>query len=98
MNTEPAPASRKEWVDARITEEEKRMSEQAVSLSGCSVTSFIVSTYVTATLDIIQDHEMINLTAADREAFVTALRNPPESNKALNSAVRNYDEAVIRRL
>lgn len=97
MNIDAPAASRKERVDARVTQEEKRLFERAASLSGCSLTSFVVSTCVTAAREVIRDHEIINLSAADREAFVTALCNPPEPNEALKSAARGYDEVVTRR-
>lgn len=90
-------ATRDQRVDARVTQDEKRLFERAASLTGRSVTSFLVQSSLEAAREVIQAHETMTLTARDRDAFVAALRSPPQPNDALRRAARDYAETVERR-
>lgn len=84
-------------LDARVTAEEKRLFERAATLTGRSTTGFVVSSVLEAARRVIREHESMQLGDHDREAFITALRERPEPNAALQRAARDYEESVERK-
>ena len=89
MNTATA---KQERLEARVTREQKDLIEHAAELEGRSITDFIVASAQSAAKQVIQDHEVLRLTARDREVFVQALLNPPAPALKLRQAVRRYQE------
>ncbi len=84
-------------LDARITSEEKWLFERAAALTGYSTTGFVVSSVLEAARRVIREHESLQLSARDREAFVAALRSEAKPNAALQRAARDYEDAVERK-
>ncbi len=82
-----------ERLEARVTREQKRLIEHAAELEGRSLTDFIVTSAQSVAKQVIHDHEMLKLTAKDREMFVQALLNPPKQSEKLRQAVRRYKQA-----
>lgn len=82
-----------ERLEARVTREQKQLIERAAELEGRSITDFVVASAQSAARQVIQDHEILKLTARDREVFVQALLNPPKPTDKLRQAVRRYKEA-----
>jgi uncharacterized protein (DUF1778 family) len=82
-----------ERLEARVTREQKQLIERAAELEGRSITDFVVASAQSAARQVIQDHEILKLTARDREVFVQALLNPPKPTDKLRHAVRRYKEA-----
>jgi uncharacterized protein (DUF1778 family) len=82
-----------ERLEARVTREQKQLIEHAAELEGRSITDFVVASAQSAARQVIQDHEILKLTARDREVFVQALLNPPQPTDKLRQAVRRYKEA-----
>lgn len=81
-----------ERLEARVTREQKQLIERAAELEGRSITDFVVASAQSAARQVIQDHEILKLTARDREVFVQALLNPPKPTDKLRQAVRRYKE------
>jgi uncharacterized protein (DUF1778 family) len=81
-----------ERLEARVTREQKHLIEHAAELEGRSITDFVVASAQSAAKQVIQDHEILKLTARDREVFVQALLNPPRPTNKLRQAVRRYRE------
>ena len=87
-----------ERFEARIRPEEKRSLERAAELSGRSLTDFVMGAARSAALETIQRYEGITLTdARDREAFVSAMLNPPAPSARLRAAAARYRDATRRR-
>ncbi|MGK7877063.1 MAG: DUF1778 domain-containing protein [Xenococcaceae cyanobacterium] len=63
-------------LEARVTEEQKQLMERAAFLRGQNLTEFMVAVLAEAATQIIKEHEIIELTQRDRQAFVDALLNP----------------------
>jgi uncharacterized protein (DUF1778 family) len=83
---------------ARIGREEKRTLERAAQLSGRTLTDFVMSSAREAAIQTIERFEGLTLTdPRDREAFVTAMLNPPAPGKTLREAARRYRVASGRR-
>jgi uncharacterized protein (DUF1778 family) len=91
----PAAAQRKtERLDARVTKEQKRSIARAAELRGTSLTEFVVASLQQAADEAIRNAELLELRNEDREAFVTAMLNPPAPNAAAKAAARRYRERV----
>jgi uncharacterized protein (DUF1778 family) len=85
--------AKQERLEARVTSEQKRLIEHAAELEGRSITDFVVASVASAAKQVIQDHEVLKLTAKDREVFVQALLNPAKPAEKLRQAVHRYKEA-----
>jgi len=86
--------ARTERLEARVNREQKELFVRAAQLSGVSLTSFVVSNLTDIAKRIVSEHEVLQLTKRDREAFVDALLNPPEPNKKLREAARYYTKTM----
>ena len=87
-----APAGKAERLEARITPAQKEVLQRAAELEGRSLTDFVVSSAQAAARRIIEEHEILLLTARDREVFLDALLNPPRANGKLRRAARRYKQ------
>jgi uncharacterized protein (DUF1778 family) len=85
-----ASSGRAERLEARITLAQKEILQRAAELEGRSLTDFVVSAAQEAARRIIQEHEILFLSARDHEVFVNALLNPPAPNEKLGRAARRY--------
>ena len=83
-------ASRGERLEARIEPDLKRRLAYAASIRGTSLTDFIVASATQAATAAIEAHENLRLTEQDREAFVSALLNPPRPVPRLRAAAARY--------
>lgn len=79
-----------ERLEARVTAEQKRLIEQAAALQGRSVTDFVLSSVQDAARRAIEEHQRLELSARDSQAFVEALLNPPPPNDRLRETVARY--------
>jgi len=84
---EPARSAR---LEARVSAEQKALFLRAATLQGRSLTDFLVSSAQEAAAKTVRDYEMMTLTGRDREAFVSALLDPPAPGKRLRAAARRY--------
>lgn len=79
-----------ERLEARIAPAQKEILQRAAELEGRSLTDFVVSAAQATAKRIIHEHEVLLLTARDRELFVKALSDPPAPNETLRKAARRY--------
>jgi len=84
---EPARSAR---LEARVSAEQKALFLRAATLQGRSLTDFLVSSAQEAAAKTVRDYEMMTLTGRDREAFVSALLDPPAPGKRLRAVARRY--------
>ncbi len=94
MNTSTAHTvhghSKAERLEARISSKQKTFLQQAASIQGRSLTDFIITCAQDAAMRILQDYDVISLSAKDRDAFVSALLKPPRPSRRLIAAARRY--------
>ena len=83
-----------ERLEARVSPELKKRLQYAASLSGCSLSDFLLRSAETAANKVIHEYQIIRLTTEDSEAFVNVLLNPPEPNSRLKSAFENYKKEI----
>ncbi len=90
---------RAEWLEARVTAEQKALIARAAALAGCSITDFVLTSVQEAAKRVIADHEVIRLSVRDSKAFMDALLNPREPGERMRERVAayraQYDEDAI---
>lgn len=83
-------------LDVRMSEDSKRLIEQAAGLLGVSVSSFTVSTMVREAEGVVERFGALRLSRRDGERFLAALENPPEPNEKLRAAAERHAREVRR--
>lgn len=83
-----------ERLETRITKEQKELFQRAADIQGRSLTDFVISSVAEAAKQIVQEHEIMILSARDRAVFVEALLNPPEPSSKLQTAARRYKQKM----
>ena len=84
--------TRAERLEARVTTEQKILIERAAALQGRTVTDFVLTSVQDAARRAIEDHQRLDLSVRDSQAFVEALLNPQPVNDRLRDTVRRYRE------
>lgn len=79
--------------EARITTDQKALFQRAAALTGRSLTDFVISSAHEVASRTVREHEVMTLSARDRETFVAALLEPPAPGKRLRKAARRYKRA-----
>jgi uncharacterized protein (DUF1778 family) len=77
-------------IEARVSPKQKRLFERAAELEGVTLTDFAISSMQRAASSVVEEHTRIELSERNQRAFVEALVNPPEPNKALREAAKAY--------
>ena len=85
---------RAERLEARVTAEQKRLIERAALLQGRTVTDFVLTSVQDAARRAIQEHQQLELSVRDSQAFVAAFLNPAPANDRLRDTVRRYRKAT----
>ena len=88
--------ARDERLEARLTAEQKKLIERAAALQGRTVTDFVLTSVQDAARRAIDEHQQLELSLRDSEAFVDALLNPRPVDARLRETVRRYREATGR--
>ncbi|TCM71252.1 DUF1778 domain-containing protein [Rhizobium sp. BK068] len=79
-------------LEARVTADQKRLIEYAAALQGRSVTDFVLASLQDAARRAIEEHQHLELSMRDSQAFVQALVEPRPVNERLQDTVRRYRE------
>jgi uncharacterized protein (DUF1778 family) len=86
--------ARAQRLEARVTEDQKALIERAAALQGRTVTDFVLTSVQDAARRAIEEHQQLELSMRDSEAFVEALLNPKPVNDRLRNTVRRYRETT----
>jgi uncharacterized protein (DUF1778 family) len=93
MNT-PNTRTRSERLETRVTADQKSLIERAAALQGRTVTDFVLTSVQEAAKRAIEEHQRLDLSIQDSEAFVDALINPKPVNDRLRDTVRRYRQST----
>lgn len=85
---------RAQRLEARVTAEQKSLIERAAALQGRTITDFVLTSVQDAARRTIEEHQQLELSVRDSEAFVEALLNPQPVNDRLRDTVRRYRAAT----
>ena len=77
-------------LEARVPSNQKDFFQHAASLSGQTLSEFVIDSTQKAAAKVVQEHELIRLSREEQIAFVTALLNPPEPGARLRQAAASY--------
>ena len=77
-------------LEARISVEQKAVLQRAATLSGRTLSEFVVASAQDAARRVIQEHETVHLSRAEQIAFVSTLLKPPAANARLRQAAAAY--------
>jgi uncharacterized protein (DUF1778 family) len=87
------PADRelkKERLELRLTPSAKQLIQRAMAVSGLTAGDLAYE----GARRVLDEHERMVLSGADREAFLDAVLNPPEPTEKLVMALRRHRDAV----
>jgi uncharacterized protein (DUF1778 family) len=91
--TESTATSQGARLEARVSRVQKDLLQRAAALSGRTLSEFVVASAQEAAAKVIQDHDTIRLTNAEKVAFVKTLLNPPTPGARLRKAAAAYKKA-----
>ncbi|WP_347986416.1 DUF1778 domain-containing protein [Methylomonas sp. AM2-LC] len=81
-----AEVQRTARIEARITPDALALVRRAAELKGCSLSDFLVSAAQNAAEKVIEETNIIRLSAEDQIRFVELLLNPPAPSPAILKA------------
>lgn len=84
------PKTRAARLEARITTDQKALLQHAATLSGRTLSEFVVASAQEAAARVVQEHETVRLSRSEQVAFVTALLEPRAPNARLRKAAEKY--------
>ncbi len=88
-----AAASKTERVDPRVPADQKRLIEQAASLSGQTVSSFIPNLTLRHAREVVRENTVIELSKRDWDRLLAALNDTEaEPGPALRRAAKRHKE------
>jgi len=79
---------KRERIELRIGASAKQLIQRAMAVTGLTAGDLAYE----GARRVLDEHERMVLSGADREAFLEALRNPPEPTEKLIAAFRRYRE------
>lgn len=77
-------------LDFRLSREQKRMIEQAATVTGQSLSDFAVANLIQAAQRTIDQAAVTRLSMRDRDRFVHLIESEAKPNKALKTAAERY--------
>jgi len=77
-------------LDFRLSQEHKRMIEQAATVTGQSLSDFAVANLVRAAQQTIDEVTVTRLSMRDRDIFIDLIASDAKPNKALKGAADRY--------
>jgi uncharacterized protein (DUF1778 family) len=80
--------------DARLSKEQKDLFERAASLTGRTLTEFVISSAQKEADKLIEKHYAILASKKDQQIFFSTLMNPPKANTNLKKAVAIYKKSL----
>ena len=90
----PRGRVRGERLETRVTADQKNLIEHDGALQGRTVTDFVLTSVQEAARRTIEEHQRLELSVRDSQAFVDALVNPKPVNDRLRDTVRRYRHAT----
>lgn len=91
---EVAEKTRNARLEARLSSDQKNFFQHAATLSGRSLSEFVIDSTQEAAAKVVQAHEVMRLSREEQMSFVSALLNPPEPGSRLRRAVESYRQST----
>lgn len=84
--------SKEKRIDLRVSQAQKALLERASELKGMSLSAYLLSQGLAAAQADIEKHHKLLLSDTDRDLFLQLLAHPPQPEKALSDAMREFQE------
>jgi uncharacterized protein (DUF1778 family) len=84
--------SKEKRIDLRVSQAQKALLERASELKGMSLSAYLLSQGLATAQADIEKHQKLVLSDTDRDLFLQLLANPPQPEKALSDAMREFQE------
>jgi uncharacterized protein (DUF1778 family) len=81
-------------LEARLPEPVLNRLKRAAEIQGRTLTDFVVSAADEAARRMIEQTEIIRLSAEDQRQIAAAILNPPAPNRALKKAAKRYRQLI----
>ncbi|AEX54749.1 hypothetical protein GRAQ_04875 [Rahnella aquatilis CIP 78.65 = ATCC 33071] len=81
-------ALKKQRIDLRLNDEDKRMIEEAAAMTNQSVTQFMLSSASERAAEVIEQHRRLILNEESWELVMNAISNPAIPNERLKQAAK----------
>jgi uncharacterized protein (DUF1778 family) len=92
--TEPPTQLGAGRLQMRVSPERRELLERAASLTGRTMTEFVLDSAEQAALRTIEERQVLRLTRQDSDFLVATLLNPPEPSPRLRQAADRYRDLV----
>lgn len=92
MSAESINPRKQNRIDLRLSTEHKDLLETAAAIKGLSLSSYILSQCLVAAKLDLANHQKLVLSDRDRDLFLDLMKNPPNPNAALKSALQDFQE------
>jgi uncharacterized protein (DUF1778 family) len=86
----PSRELKKQRLELRVAASAKKLIQRAMAVSGLTAGDLAYE----GARRVLDEHQRMLLTGADREAFLDALTNPPKPAKKLISALKRHRELM----
>jgi uncharacterized protein (DUF1778 family) len=87
---QPGRELKKERLELRIAASAKELIQRAMAVSGLTAGDLAYE----GARRVLEEHQRLVLVGADRDAFLDAVRNPPEPTDKLVEALRRHRELM----
>jgi uncharacterized protein (DUF1778 family) len=81
---------KRERIELRVGASAKKLIQRAMAVTGLTAGDLAYE----GARRVLDEHERLVLTGADREAFLEALMNPPEPSEKLIGALRRHRDLI----
>jgi uncharacterized protein (DUF1778 family) len=81
---------------ARMNSKIKQRIQHAADLRGLDMSAYVVSTLVADADKVIHEHQVMELSQRDKEAFANAILTPPVPNQHLLAAAKRYKQRTTK--
>lgn len=82
-------------LDVRLQQDSKDMIEEAATVSGQSVSDYVVSTLVQRSTEVLEQHRHVRVSNRDRDRFLSMLDDKAEPSAALRRAAKRFKRKSV---
>lgn len=86
----PPAKTRNARLQARVSNDQKDLFQRAATLSGLTLSEFMIDSTQKAAAKVVQENDLIRLSREEQIAFVSTLLNPPDPGPRLRQAAESY--------
>jgi len=86
--------AKEDRLSIRIPRDVKEHLIRAATISGVTLGDFVIANTAKAAVNVIQSHQLLELSARDYDRLMEALSNAPKPNSALLKAAKDYKKPL----